>query len=395
MLQNKYQIYLLITVFIVIITFPVINAQIKIIEDIESSENREMVSFPTIDFSYLDKFPSDFNAYYSDNFSLRSLLIQWHTIFTLDLFEKSPIPDKLIIGKNDWLFLAGNELDPYRGKNNLTNAELEKFKTEFEYRKDYLEKRGCKFYVLVAPIKGAIYSELMPDNAFRIYEKSWGEQLINYLEKNSDINTINLYDKFKSLKQQTEHPLYYKLDNHWNAIGAYYGASEFLNSVHKDFPAVHSTPISEYYITKKDLNKGNILDMLSGIGHLKNRYKDTMFVMEPKKGTVATIDKPVGYACIEGFPYCYEYELNYSIKNSPDTTKPKLLIISDSFGGGFFPFAAEQFSETIKIFDSWRYQLNEPIVEQEKPDVVLLIMLESNVRNLFMYTSSPEIVRPK
>jgi len=393
MLQNKYQNYLLITVFITMISFPFFNGQIKIVEDIENSENRMMVSYPNIDFTYLDKFPSDFNKYYNDNFSVRFLLIKWHSIFTLYFLKKSPIPDKLIIGKNNWLFLAGNELDPYKGKNGLTNDELEKFKKEFEYRKQYLQKRGCKFYVLIAPIKGAIYPEMMPENIFRINEKSWGEQLTNYLEENSDVNTINLYATFKSLKSKVKDPLYFKLDNHWNSVGAYYAATEFLNKVHKDFPSVHSTPISEFNITKKSYNNGNILAMISDITN--TTYKDTIYVVDPKKGYAASLDAPLGYPCIEGFSGCHEYERRYSIKNTADTTKPKLLIISDSFGGYFIPFAAEQFSETVKIFDSWRYQLNEPIVEHEESDVVLLIMLESNMKNLLMYTSSPEIERLK
>lgn len=391
MLQNRYQNYFLIAVFIGIISFPFINSKITIVKDIKSSENRKMADFPKPDINYLDGYPSAFDKYYSDNFSLRSILIKYYNDFTLGFFKKSPIPDKLVIGKDDWLFLGGNELESYRGKNGFSKEDLETFKKELEYRKQYLASRNCKFYVLVAPIKAAIYSEKMPSNVFRIYEKSWGEQLVNYMEQNSDVNMINLYDAFKSDKSKTKNPLYYRLDNHWNSVGGYYGASAFLSKVHKDFPMINPTPISEYNVTKQAYNTGNIAEMLSE----SESYVDTVYSVDPKKGYTASKDKPIGYPCIEGFPYCNEFEIRYSIKNSSDTSKPKLLIISDSFGANFIPFAAEQFGETVKIFDSWQYKLNEPFVRNEKPDVVLLIMLESNMKNLLRYTSCPDIKKPK
>ena len=52
-----------------------------------------------------------------------------------------------------------------------------------------------------------------------------------------------------------------------------------------------------------------------------------------------------------------------------------------------FPFLAENFSVTEKIFDKWEYKLNESIVENEKPDVFLMIVLESNLRNIIKYRS--------
>lgn len=386
---STYRNSLLIVVFICLISFPFINNQFLLIKDLPSTENRKMADKPVVNINHLDAYPGNFNKYFNDNFSLRFQMIHAYNSFTLALFKKSPMPDYLIIGKDNWLFLTGNELDAYRSKTRLTEKELNDYTTEFEYRKKYLEKVGCKFYVLVAPIKAAIYRDKMPDHVFPIHNKSWGEQLVDHLEQHSDVNVINLYPIFQKL-HQTE-PIYFKLDNHWNAIGAYYGASEFFNKVHKDFPAIHSIPLSEYDLTKKEHNDGDIVRMLSNT----SIYTDTMYYLTPKKGFAATKDSAFGYPTIKEYPYFPEYEYRYSIKNAADTSKPKLLIISDSFGGGFFPYAQEQFGETVKIFDFWQYKLNESIVKNEKPDVVLLIMLEANMKNLLRHTSSPDVERAK
>lgn len=90
----------------------------------------------------------------------------------------------MFFGKDGYLFLGGNELLSFRGKDILSNNELLTFKKEFEYREKYLAKRNCKFYVLIAPNKAAIYYDKVPGNIVRIYKDSWGEQLTHYLEKN-------------------------------------------------------------------------------------------------------------------------------------------------------------------------------------------------------------------
>ena len=82
---------------------------------------------------------------------------------------------------------------------------------------------------------------------------------------------------------------------------------------------------------------------------------------------------------MKDFPYCEIYE---EVRVSNSKNKKKLLIISDSFGDFLFPLISENFTKTVKIFDNWEYKLNEKIVEIEKPNVVILLILESNLHYL-------------
>jgi hypothetical protein len=106
---------------------------------------------------------------------------------------------------------------------------------------------------------------------------------------------------------------------------------------------------------------------------------DTFYEYQPYNGFKA-IDLPKkGYPVIVDFPYKNEYELQ---KGIPHSSLPKLLIFSDSFSKYMFPFIAERFSKTTKIFDCWLYHRNESIIENEKPDIVILIMWEPSLRHL-------------
>ena len=378
MAHHFFRIIVVTIIFIAIISFPIINDEIKFVKDMASSENRQMVSKPSLYFEHLDPYPGQFEKYYNDHFSIRFLLVKYYNLMNLMVFKKSPIPDQVVIGNDGWLFMAGNEINSYKGNLRFEKSELEALKDELEYRKQYLNKRGCQFYFLIAPVKSSIYSDKIPNHIFRVYKQSLGEQLIEYLNKNSEVKPVNVYQVLR-LNREKEW-LYYKLDNHWNQLGAFYAANEALRRINMDFPEISASSLDEFVIKKTETKDGNIISMLSNVVI----FKDYSFQLTPKSGFLASDVSPAGYACVPNFAYPSEFEKDKEIKNSK---KLKILIISDSFGGNVFPFLAEHFGRSVKIFDSWQYKLNEDIVEKEKPDVVLLISLETGIKNILNFQS--------
>jgi alginate O-acetyltransferase complex protein AlgJ len=370
----------LVTVFLVIISFPIMNDQLKLVKDIPSSENRKMAPKPVMDFTHLDTYMPKYEKYYNDNFSIRSLMMKYFNILNLRLFKKSPLPDKVVIGRNNWLFMANEELDVYKGINRFSDAELEAFRQEFEYRKAYLEARGGRYYFMVAPVKPSIYPEYMPSTIYQVNDQSWGEQLIGYLNQNSEFKPVDVYDILRENKGKEL--LYNKLDNHWTEVGAFYCAVELFNRLQEDFPGITIPSIEDYNITTTEINTGNIVSMISNIG----KFTDYAYKMEPKSGFKAQKVKSAKYPVTEGFPYPWDFEHDLEI---PGSDKPRILLITDSFGERIMPFIAEEFSRSVKIFDAWQYKLNEDIIDSEKPDVVLVITLESSLRSLLEYRSTP------
>ena len=218
----------------------------------------------------------------------------------------------------------------------------------------------------------------MPDGIFRFSKQSWGEQLIEYLQANCDVKPIDL---FNVLRAQNDNELnYFKLDNHWTQLGAFYAGNEILKRFREDFPGIALTTLEDYNIERTEIKTGNILAMISNIGN----FSDYSYRLTPKSGFLAQNVKPVGYPVIKGFPYPWEYESDKEIKGSE---KPKILIISDSFGSNLFPFLAEDFRRSVKIFDSWQFKLNEDIVQSEKPDIFLLVVSESIIRSMLNFQS--------
>jgi hypothetical protein len=374
----KFRSYLVSVVFICLISFPFLNDKLHLVKDIKSTENRRMRAEPDFKISLLDPFPEEYEHYYNDTFSLRSVFVKCYDMINIKVFKKSPRADLAIIGNNGWLFLGGNELESYRRKDSLTIQQMQAITNELEYRKKYLENRGCKFYFVICPTKQSVYPEYMPSNIYRYSTISWGQQLIQYLDKNSDINVIDIFSALK--KNKDKGLLYFKRDNHWNELGAFYAANEVLKNIHKDIPAVNPLDIKDITVKIKNFDAGNISFMLSNVPF----DSDRAYLMEPKEGFKAKEVQDAGYPGVEGFPYNWEFEKDREIKGS---NKPRLLFISDSYGENIFPFLSEEFSRSVKIFDAWRYRLNSNIVKAEKPDVFILMLLEPYPNSIVQYKS--------
>ncbi|MBA3665615.1 MAG: hypothetical protein H0W61_15625 [Bacteroidetes bacterium] len=361
----KYRVIALFVMFAVFIAFPIINNFAGFVKDIPSQENRARSKKPCFDINLLDPYPELYEKYYNDTFPIRSRIIKHFTDFNLHVYKKSPFPDKVVIGNDNWLFMAGGELEAYLGKNQLTKEQLEAYKLDMEFQKKYLEERGCKFYFMVTPTKANVHSEKMPYTYYRVNEQSVGEQLSEYLKKNSSISVISVFDEFKKIKE-SEH-IYYKHDNHWNRKGAFYASQIIIKEIQKDFPNIKPLAINDFEVTKVVKEEGDIIRFV-GSPDLGEDY-EYEFISKKSGKPVPTntlkyeiTDDPAGPAV-------------QTIHNS-DTMRPKMMIMGDSFAGMLFPFLSESFSKSTRVFDNWRYKMWDEVVKAEKPDVYILMIYE-------------------
>lgn len=379
--MKRFRTYGLLLIFAAILAFPMFNDKYHFVEDIANFENRRLAVFPKIDSVRPDSFATGYDRYYNDHFTLRSLIIKGFNLYNILAYKKSPLPDKVIIGKDGWLFPVGEELESYQGRNRLTPQELNEFKLELEYRQKYLAQRGCKLYFMIAPCKASIYSDKIGYQYFRMNEQSWGEQLNEYLSKHCTVKPINAFDVLR--KKKDEQQLYFRLDNHWNQIGAFYAATSVIEHMKKDFPQLQAMAFSDFKVVQGDTCEGNIQTMLGKLPI----YSEPCLKVEPKTGFRSQNAASGGYPSVQGFAYGWLFEADKEKKNS---NEPKLLFITDSFGENIFPFLAENFSRSVKIWDAWLYRLNENIVEGEKPDAMLIMIDEPILRNFLKNPSRPQ-----
>lgn len=359
--------------FFVLVFFFFINQLVNIVPDIDYDENKKKTEKPNFDISYLDNYPQKYEAYLSDNFSLRGLFLKYIGNINTDLWKKSPKPDKLIIGKDNWLFNVDKELDFYLGKVHFSDKELQIILEEFLYRKETLNKMGIEMHLVINPTKYSVFQEYLPTYMNGSSTKNIADQLIEYFKDNSSIEIIYPKDTLISLKGEAE--LYYKGDNHWNGIGAYFAAEYITRKIVT--PDMVNLPLELFRIDTIYNWKGNLAHMAANANNFaENRYNLKLKLNDAEEF------KRNEFTPVEGFVYAWEYQKSYRSRND---SLPNALIIRDSFGNALIPYMKNTFYHSTFIFDAWHYGFNLDIIQKENPDVVVFMVLESLLPNILSY----------
>jgi alginate O-acetyltransferase complex protein AlgJ len=347
---------------------------------ISKSENRMLARRPKLNCATLPGFPAAYEKFYNDHFVLRWELIHWNSyLASYLLFHKSPVPAEVDLGLNGWLFTAGKEREVYEGKYNLPESYLEAISNEMSLRNQWYSERGITFYLVIAPMKCEIYPENLPSYYRRNKTGTLTEILLDRFRRDTCLRIIDLKPAMMEAKEMGV--LYYPTDNHWNALGAYWAYKTITGKIQQDFPKVQPLTMDDFRIVSERGKGGNLATMIGLYEFLHETYQKT-HILHPK----SVVGAKAGYPSPKGFSYPDEYELVYQ---NPDTTLPRIVVIRDSFFTALLPYMSENFSKSIYIFDNWKYERQEEIVTREKPDIVLLMLLESNLSQVLSSLAKP------
>ena len=340
---------------------------------ISKTENRMLARRPKLKLTYLDPYPAAYENFYNDHFFLRYELIHLHTLMVgYYLFNNSPVPGEVAFGLDGWLFTTAKEREVYDGRFNLPDDFVEATAAELHERALAYRKKGILFYLAIAPMKCEIYPEFLPSYYTRCRKATFTERVLDCIRKDSLVRLIEMKDSFRGMKKNGL--LYYRTDNHWNGLGAWYAYSLIISRIQRDFPAVIPVKRTDFTLSAFRYSAGN----LATLAGLKDYIHEMIFkphILHPR----ATVSSKYGYKPPPLFGYPAEYEL---VRTTPDKTLPRIVVIRDSFFTPLMGLFNENFSRSVYIFDGWQYGPNYEIIENEKPDIVLLEVFEPHLSNV-------------
>lgn len=328
-----------------------------------NSEKRKLAKMPTVEFNNIDNFVKSYDQYFNDNFGLRSELIKVNSYIHVNLLKTSPV-DKVTIGKDGWFFYSNkgkeNTIDLYRGFNLFTNTELEKIKENLVHQRDWLAKQNIPFILMIAPNKNSIYPEYLPQNVDKSINGTRLEQLIDYLNKNSDIKVVDLRENLINNKEIAR--LYYKTDTHWNSYGAFIGYETLMKEVIKYFPNIKVKKIEDYDIKTETINNGDLVNALA----LNRIIKEKGVLVQSKKLQAKDVESDLSLR-------------GRIIKKTGDKDAPNLFMLRDSFTSALIPYLSEDFNTSIY---NESHKFDKDLIKKAKPDIVIHEIVERQVHFL-------------
>lgn len=362
--------YLSLFIFIFILLVPAMDRKLHFLPVYEATEKRDLAPRPV--YSLTNPIPTTikaFESYWNDNFGGRSLLIHARAAIWIKLFGESPVP-YVTIGKNGWLFYKseakndGPGINDYQGLTPLSDQEIKEVVSSIEDIKTRLAEQGIDLVVTVAPNKSTIYTDHLPSYIRQIRNISRLDQIKAALP--SDINFVDLRSVLTDSRSTL--PTYQSTDSHWNTYGAYLASSKLLSAMPH---SLHLAPseLSNYQLVSSEVKgEGDLASMMAARGI----FNETAISLISKKLPEL---KPKKYATDRDL-----YAV--SVYTQRNKKLPRLAVFGDSFGEYLGPFLSPHFSSSYIISFANNYQIDDHLIEQASPNVVIWEVAERYVDRL-------------
>jgi hypothetical protein len=193
-------------------------------EEIMLSERRRVAAFPAVPHwsrqRDVKRFFRGVDAFFADRFPLRACLLALPATLYGSM-GASPDTYLYFRGKDDWLFLGnsyGGFLDRLQGVVTLRGAEIKRQAARYGRLRDAASGRGARFFVIVSPEKASVYGEFLPLYVIPA-PRRYIAPLLEALAA-SGVAVVEPTERMKAAKRPSA-ALYYRMDTHWNHLGAY------------------------------------------------------------------------------------------------------------------------------------------------------------------------------
>ena len=351
--------------FIALLLLPALDQWLNLSAGFKSTEKRILAPFPTFAFPHVRTFISQFGVYYKENFGWRNALFYQYSQWKFRVLGVSPLPEKVVLGKNGWFFPGNSHnmvVNQYRGLRPLSSATLDSISGRLTHYQRELARQGTRLYVLVAPDSYTIYPENVPDYLKTRKTASNFDRLKQHMAQHTDVPFVDVRYKLRAAK--AINVTYCQTDTHWNDFGSLIASMGLAERVRQDFPQMPSPRLANYRIRPKRGAPGDLVFLLA----LNREIADSVnYQIEP--AAHLRIKK------LESLPNP-ETSLPTERFATANKTAPKLYLVGDSFSYTMNQFVPGYFRE-MYVTRSPRLDLRQ--VEVERPDVVVIEIVERNI----------------
>jgi len=320
-----------------------------------SQEGRDWL-FSRKGLRWMTRYPGRYQAYHTDGFGFRDLLVTSYCEMAWQVFGVSPL-EIVYRGKDDWVFMRSHsEQAVWRGALPFTEAELSAWTRALRARRAYFAERGIEYLFCVAPDKANVYPEFTP---------SWaegGETRLEQLEAfigDENVGLVSLKDAVvaEKVRDQGEDLTIRRLGGHWTDRGAKAGTDAIVERLRRRWPSIQRLPLDRYDYTERFVLTG---DDIGEMLHLK----DDVLGVRREFG----LDLQ-GEALWE----VAARELNDVRSRSLKPGLPKAWIQHDSFGVQLRPFLLQHLGDSQCV---WGYGLDLDRIDEFGPEIVIELVVE-------------------
>lgn len=353
---------LTIIVFLGLLWLPGLDHFFKLDHAPPPTENRLLAKWPRFNgLGGSRDFIAGIESYFNDHFGFRKRLVRLCHHWKSQLFHDASSPE-VIVGRDGWLFYSGGSmLENCTREAAWTEQELRDWRRLLETRRDWLRARGIKYLFVAPPDKHTVYPEHLPTWIEINAKPTKIQQLVQYMKAHSTVETLDLSETLINAKRIRVD--YLKTDTHWNRFGGFIAYRALVEALAGQIPGLEPLALDTYDWKPSPAKPGDLFIMMGSTGS----YTETEAVQPVPLPSPNLVYEPARFRPHPGPPETRScFTLN-------EKASGKALVFHDSFACSWYAFLERQFREVIYV---WQYDWDRPLIEREKPDVVIDEILE-------------------
>ena len=352
-------------IFISFLFFSLLQIRYPVFE-VENTEKRDLYAVPsfTLDHVYFKKL----KLYFQENFGFRNHFIRLNNLTKYYLFGVSPVPDKVVVGKDGWLYKKQLVRDLTVTKP-LSEKQLKTITKRVKKMHKKLRKMGIKYYIMLPTEKAILYPEMLPGKLE--VQNSIRRQVSEAIQERTRVPVI---DTEEILRANLDTFLYYKYDFHWNEIAGFLAYLELMKVLSADFPQMRAKSWEDMEVVESQ----SLIKGLSYTIALHNELDEMTPLVDPISGK--------------------QWNQKKRIKGAPKGTQvtmvdnprlPSAVVVHDSFFATVKKHLADHFSSAIYIQNEAKAEnpnIEFQFIEKRKPDMVIhefMIHTDYNLNTIF------------
>lgn len=334
-----------------------------------NTEKRQLAAKPLYTLARTLAYPTEYTVYYEENFGLRKVYFRWNSLFMAKLLRTSPLPDKVIFGKDDWMFyMQPGALAKYEGLCDLPPARLEEVAQRLEVRRRWLAALGIDYVVMIPPEKSTIYPDKLPRRIRRFDEPSCLDLLLSHIAEHTEVKLVDVREELRDARAMGD--VYYRNDTHWNPKGAWFGYCGLINTIRQVREGITPPrPFTSFDIVQETNEQGDLAQLM-GLSDVFVRHTPLMI----SRDSLRAKNAPSGSYASSGF-----FKYAPVTKEIQGSKAPRLLMFRDSFTVYMIPTLSEHFSRSTYV---WTPFFIPEVVLEERPDVVVHEVMELYLSDL-------------
>jgi hypothetical protein len=313
-------------------------------------------------------------ATFSSNFYGRLRLVRLVTDLRVAIGDR--VFANAIIGRDGWFFQASEDvMRDYQNDMPLSEKQLETIQQNLDKIAAHFKQQGISLVVVVAPNKGSIYPDYLPDEIQKLNQKSRFDQVVEYLQQYGNTQILDLRREMIAAREEKQ--IYYQTDTHWTEFGAYIAYRGILNSLQATHPQLKPRQLTDF----EPVSEGGVsMDLATLIGSVN--IKEEKIVLKPKDPSTSTI---------------HNLQLDdgrwITLSWNQKQNLPSAVVYYDSFLYPIIPWLNDHFRQVTYIphfanLSTW----NLSWVSQQQADVVIVEIAEKYIHDLPVLFNPEKVV---